>query len=564
MCGIVGVVRRAPHPDDVRAVAAGVQALAPRGPDASAVVRAGAAVLGVARLAIRGGAAGEQPMSISGAAGASVLAWNGEVYAACDRAATLAPDESDTAWLLRALMTHGLAALDGIHAMYALAWWSPARSTLVLARDDFGQKPLYVAALPEGGVAFASEPKALRVIAGIDWSIDHYALHLLLRHGFVPGERTGWCGVRKLRPGARLTWTPDGLAWTAGRRVMPSSAMTAPDDAVEALRAALRAAVDECLPGRPVGVLLSGGIDSSAISALSGPVLPAWTIRWDERAWDESAHACEVAASRGMPHTLVDCGVADLAARFDALVAAADEPLADESLLPTAVVCEAARRQVDVVLGGDGADELFGGYARYGWEGDDAAYIDTFAASPWAALSRLLPGVEDLDDWPVRRLDEVRDAPRLHRRRWLDLHGYLPDQVLAKVDRMSMRSGLEARAPFLSPRVAGIGLGLAPSLLVGPTGGKAILRAALAGWLPAATLSRAKMGFGVPTDPWFRGPLRAWVGRRLSSGVLEAIDALSMDGVRALYREHVEGRGHFARSLFGLLCLEAWLRRERG
>jgi asparagine synthase (glutamine-hydrolysing) len=369
--------------------------------------------------------------------------------------------------------------------------------------------------------------------------------------------------VRKLRPGARLTWTPDGVSLVGWRASPPREDIADPIDAARTLRRRLADAVSACTASdRPIGVLLSGGLDSSAVTALCGlRPLPAWSIRWAEPSWDESAHAATAARAAGATHHLVDCGPADLVERLDALVDAADEPLADESLLPTAMVCEAARAEVAVVLTGDGADELFGGYARYRWKGSDVDYLDVFAAGRRSVLGRLLPHVEALDDWPLARLDECAGASPIARRRWLDLHGYLPDQVLAKLDRVSMRVGLEARAPFLAPAVSLSALSLAPSLLVRDGLAKAVLRDAMAADLAASTLARPKQGFGVPTSPWFRGPLKKWVAARLASGALETLPGLAMDAVRAVVREHCEGQADHARPLFGLLWLESWLRR---
>lgn len=555
MCGIVGIVRTKIHIEDDAYIQAGVHALRHRGPDAQHVVRAGPAVFGVARLAIEGGMVGTQPMV--GPRDGMLFAYNGERYS--ERYL-----ESDTLEVLNDIIHYGVKSLQLTHSMYALALWDPTHNKktygLTLARDLFGQKPLYIANLMDGGIAFASLPKALRQIPGIDWSIDHSALHAMLRHGFIPGTQTGWRGIRKMRPGEVIRWV-NGRIYTESR-VLPNelgNSSQAPNNVREILVDAVR----RCIPSTaPAGVLLSGGIDSGLVATLAHTDLRgAWTLRWQLDGWDESSRAALLAKQLGLRHHLVDCHFEDLPRLLDELVDSVDEPMADESILPTSLVCEAAAADVRVVLGGDGADELFGGYSRYCWGGEISTYMDIFSATPLVTYKRLLPNDKIPDSWMYEQLKHVTDMSQLQQRRWIDLHGYLPDQVLTKIDRASMRIGLEARAPLLSPEIAAWGLGLTDEQLGGALT-KMPLRKAIEGILPDTTRQQPKLGFGVPTKHWFAGPLHTWVRDRLLGGALRELDGLDTAHVEQLLAEHESGVSHHERPIFCLLWLDAWLRRE--
>lgn len=240
---------------------------------------------------------------------------------------------------------------------------------------------------------------------------------------------------------------------------------------------------------------------------------------------------------------------------FDSIADLYDEPFGDESMIPTHCLARFAKEKVDVVLTGDGADEFFCGYERYFFEGNFEEYLETFSATSSLVM-----------DWlgPLNNLFPMKSyqicGPRIHP--WVDMNTYLTDDILMKVDRACMGVSLESRCPFLMPEVTDFALRCPIETLVGNRRrGKEILRAAMEGHLPRAILERKKMGFGVPLNEWFRGPLRAWLMERLLEGDLYKLGFLSKDGVIKLLSEHDMRRGNYARPLFNLLVLERWIKR---
>ena len=578
MCGIAGAVGHGlPRNEAEAAVGAAVRALEHRGPDAAGTWADAHAALGAARLAVRDVPGGAQPMR---APSGKVLVYNGELYDAQRWRAALASrcwrarTGSDTEVVLGILDELGEAALSELDGMFALGLWDPGRRSLLLARDRWGEKPLYYAALDAGGLAFSSEPDALRPWSGVDWTRDDGAVHLLLTHGYLPGVTTGWRRVRKLLPGEVLRWSP---AAVRTRRYFvpprpPARAEAAHpdlDEAADELGERLDESVRRRLRAdRPVGLLLSGGVDSSTVLALAArrvPGVPAWTLGWEERDYDESTAARCVAKHLNVPLTVVRCSPADLVERLDDLLDGYGEPFADESLLPTALVCEAAAREVRVVLTGDGGDELFGGYERYLHPSASHEYASIFAACPRPTLGRLVEAdaLREADPFqPVTRpLDEAAGLDAVSARRWADLHTYLPGDILTKVDRASMRFGLESRAPFLGQPVGSWAVGLPPGLVCSGSRSKVVLRRLASRWLPREVAEGPKRGFGVPLVHWFRGPLAGWLRERLSGGGLERCAALRPGAWRALIDEHQGGRANHARVLFTLVVLERWLSR---
>nr|VFJ75887.1 MAG: asparagine synthase (glutamine-hydrolysing) [Candidatus Kentron sp. FW] len=574
MCGFVGIVRPGGlHPEDEEQVRRATRALAHRGPDAQGIWIGSHMALGVARLAVRGGQTAAQPLCVEGngeMTPQAVLAFNGEIYD--DSVSARGTDgydvtngsSADTRWLAAHLGAHGLDCLADIDGMFAFAYWQPGRRRLFLARDRWGEKPLYWTRLPEGGLAFGSEPGALIPVHGIDWAIEPRAVATFVGLGYWRGRGTPWSAVERLGAGQAIAWV-DGVMnvttwWSPQAETFAT--VTVPPDTL-GIYWHLTSAVGSRLVGeRPMGALLSGGLDSSLIVSLAadaGVRLPVWTVRWDNSGWDERVYAAAVGAHLGLEHRWVDFGPWDVPRRIEALVDAYGEPFGDESLLPTSAVLEAASSEVDVVLTGDGGDELFGGYDRYCWRPSaHVEYQDVFCACPRRVLHQVfVPEIlDDEESLPLRSAGRnIRDQ-----RRWIDLHGYLSDDLPRKMDRAAGRVGIENRAPFLARTLSRWAMTLSAEVLWWGDVGKQPLRALAAKLLPSEIVRRGKLGFGVPLSPWFRGPLRSWVRDRLLSGTLVATGWIESAGLERILQDHFDGREH-SRALFNLLMLAIWLER---
>jgi len=606
MCGIAGSVTRG-RGEDGGVVPAMVRAISHRGPDGSGVERfdlgEGLRVsLGHARLSIFDPSpAGAQPMR----KGDLAVALNGaivnhpEIRRTLEAAGTSFRSRSDTEVLLEAWRAKGSGALADLVGMFAFAVADLRRGEVVLVRDRLGEKPLYVAEVP-GAILFASELAAIEAHPAFRREIDSGALRAYLALGWVPGPRTIYRGVAKVPPGTFVRIGPGGAGepepyWsppTPLREAEPDPG-GARDDALEeslseSVRLRLRADV-------PVGLFLSGGIDSSLVAALAReaggatPTTFAFTGPGDSQ--DESRHARRVAAHLGADHLEVSLRPGEiLGAAEDVLDRGIDEPNADYSSIPTTFLARRASETVRVVLTGDGGDELFGGYDRYRaqrWiprvrpaplRALAAAAVAAAGTRRSLALARALRA-----EGPVERAlaftggftsteivalagagpvplgefgrihegegDAVEKAMRA------DLRSYLVDDLLVKVDRATMRHGLEARAPFLDHRVveaaARCGLGRP----------KAPLRRLLARRFPGSWFERPKKGFTVPLSRWLREELRPLVERVLDPRRSEGGGALSLRAASRIVRHHLHGRIERPAALWSLLVFERW--RER-
>lgn len=620
MCGIAGVFLRRPEAEAAllaRAAAMG-RTLAHRGPDGAgewAEAEAGVAFTHRRLAIIDLSPGGAQPMASS--CGRYVVTYNGEIYnyralrdelRSCGRAV---PGESDTAVLLEACAQWGVAAaLARLDAMFAFALWDRAERVLWLARDHAGIKPLAWTMLADGTVLFGSELRALEAAGGWSPEIDAEGVAAYLRLGCVPAPRSVFRGVRKLPPGGLLRIGMDGAKeerrWfdvlalareTAPARLTAAEAEAAVDAALaDSVRAQLVADV-------PVGAFLSGGVDSSSVVAAMARAAPgaahAFTIGFDDPAYDESADAARIAAALGVRHTVLRATAADALALVEALPRVYDEPFADSSQLPTVLLSRLTRGHVTVALSGDGGDELFGGYRRHVLAARlwprlarvplplRRALAGAIGAVPpawWDAMLRPLPraprrpgetlhklatvlAARDLDaayarlatsDGEAMAQDDLPDDP-LTRFRALDAAGYLPDDVLTKVDRASMSVALEVRVPMLAPAMIRLAFSLPPDLLVRADGGKAVLRDALARHVPRPLFEREKTGFSFPVGAWLRGPLRGWAEGLLASRRLRESGLVDRARTGRLWAEHRAGRRDRASALWAVLMLAAWL-----
>jgi asparagine synthase (glutamine-hydrolysing) len=567
MCGIVGFTD--PGPDAHRILAEMNAALGHRGPDGNGLFVDEKIVLGHTRLAIIDVCGGAQPR-VDEAAG-DALVFNGEIYGYRALAAELRSlglplrDRSDTEVLFQLIRRDGVRrAVQRIDGMFAFAFRDGATGALYLVRDRLGEKPLYYGMLG-AEIVFASEATALHRHPGFSTAIaDRIAAYSFLLYEYLPGTVSGWEGIAKLEPGTMLIAKDGRIAieqyWRP--RLEPIGGVVQSEaDATDRLDELLSASVrDRVVADVPVGVFLSGGLDSSLITALVRRVsssLTAFSVRIDGDSFDETADAIEVARQLGVSHHVVDLGHADLMAAFEAITEMLGEPLGDSSLLPTYLVCRAARGLMTVALGGDGADELFLGYPNFtvqrfapflravpasverfvegamnvlpggdGYmnrrflatqlaQGFGAAtthqsflWMAPFGPRRMASLWRrsALPEAAKLDDVFAavdRRAAEAGNLSRVDRLAYQFLTIYLPENILTKADRASMFNSLEMRSPFLSRALADYSCALPTGLKLRHGVQKYILKRLAGRYLPERLVYRKKHGFAVPIGPLF-------------------------------------------------------------
>ncbi|MCC7410750.1 MAG: asparagine synthase (glutamine-hydrolyzing) [Gammaproteobacteria bacterium] len=612
-----------------------------RGPDGHGVWSDGAAGIGLGhtRLAVLDlSPAGQQPMA--SADGRWVITFNGEIYnhrvlrGELEARGTRFRGHCDTEVLVEACAIWGVeATLRRVNGMFAFGLWDRQARCLHLGRDRIGEKPLYYGhAGPD--LVFASELGAIAAHPRFTPQVDRSALAAYLRYGCVPGSLSIHAGIRKLPPGCVVSvpvassgeWPAPQPYWR-----LPEPATAVPgarhDDAaaIAQLDTLLTDAVATRLDADvPLGAFLSGGIDSSLVVALaqrsSSRPVQTFSIGFDVPGYDEAPFARAIAAQLGTDHHEIYVGEREAREVVPDLARIYAEPFADASQIPACLISRVARRQVTVVLSGDGGDELFGGYYRYflgariaRWNRYVPAAIRRMAAhglrlpapQSWDRVLRTLEQVLPRSARPLppgERMHkladalEATDAGDLYRRlvsQWpdaealvrghahradsagadavrhatadvaaammhADLRTYLPDDLLVKLDRASMAVGLEARVPLLDHRVVEYAATLPAGLKLTPTGGKRILKAVLSKYLPQQLFERPKMGFAVPIDAWLRGPLRDWAEDLLDEQRLRREGWFEPGPIRQVWREHLSGRRNRQYALWTVLMFQAW------
>jgi asparagine synthase (glutamine-hydrolysing) len=617
MCGICGTYDYAGgRPANAALLERMNATLVHRGPDGGGVHVDGAAGLAARRLAIIDLAHGDQPMPAED--GALCVVQNGEIFnhlelrAELERAGARFRTGCDTEVLLHMYLRHGPGFVERLRGMFAFALWDRRERRLLLARDRFGIKPLYYALL-DGQISFGSELKALLRDPAFPREVDRDALHSYLAFNSIPAPFSIFKAARKLPPGHLLTCSPAGVRIERYARPAPAPeqavrrepAAALADELHERLRDSVRA---HLLADVPVGVLLSGGVDSSLLTALaareSNEHVSTFSIGFRERSFNELKEAREVARRYGTDHheLVVSPRMAELLPR---IVGAFDEPFADSSAVPTYLVSQLAAEHVKVVLCGEGGDELFGGYETY--VADQLALRVGPAAARLAPLADRLPSSDarvSLDyrarrftraaalpplerhhgwkeifspaqrsrlltaDWqdmaadplvPWReRFAETAGAPLLARLQDVDLGIYLADDLLVKTDRMSMVHSLEARVPYLDPVVADLALSLPTRLKVLGPAKKRLLRRTAAPLIPKAIIHARKRGFSIPAAAWLRGELAPYAREVLSPERTRAQGYFDPGFVTQLLDEHVGRRQDHSRQLWGLISFSLW------
>ncbi len=623
MCGIAGIVDPTPQPDARLAVERMAAALARRGPDGDGLLDCGFAVLGHRRLAIVDVEGGLQPMSAPDDDVALVA--NAEIYNHAELRCELEArgfrfrTRCDVEAILHGYRAWGAGVVERLHGMFAFAIWDGRRRSLLLARDRLGQKPLYYA--HEGSrLLFASEPKAILAALGTTPRIEPRALARYLAFDFVPSP---WCifeGIAKLPAAHRLELCAGSEPRLSAYWELPVPSSHAPsfDDAAHHVRRLFEQAVQRRLMSDvPIGLMLSGGFDSTVVgTALRrlGARFETFSLGFDDAEFDESAPARAVADFLGTKHHEAHFSVRALHAALPEIIEWLDEPFADPSLLAVHVLSAFTRQRVKVVLGGDGADELFAGYHVFlaakldGWT-RLAGSLRQWGLGTMARLSHVreehfsldlrlrqfAQGLahEDLErptaytlngsaadiaellgkPSPDNVLTEARAAAAPLRRGALDLalrqyaRFFLESDILFKLDRAGMAHGLEIRSPFLDHELAGYAASLPATLKLSGLTRKSLLRRALGADIPPAVLARRKQGFSVPIVRWINGELRGWFDEVLLDPAGYADGLIERRAVERLLARHRRGEANLRKPIWNLAMLmlwkEHWLRRPQ-
>lgn len=632
MCGIAGFIT----PELTNAMALMryasnmTNAILHRGPDDEGawVDEAAGLALGHRRLSIQDlSPAGHQPMLSH--CERWVMVYNGETYSnkelrpLLEAQGTIFRGHSDTEVMLEAISAWGLeAAVKRFIGMFAFALWDRKTRNLYLVRDRLGIKPLYWGQVGSTFL-FGSELKALQAHPDFNAKLNFDALAAFLKHAYVPTPMSIYKGVHKLPPGTILCKAPDGQVtqkpfWTLEETISKGlssqdESNPSPHEALLDLEELLNDAVSRRLISDvPLGAFLSGGIDSSLVTAIamrhSSKPIQTFTIGFDEKDYNEAPYAKAIANHLGTYHTELNVTPRQALDVIPRLPDLYDEPFADSSQIPTFLISQLARQSVTVGLSGDGGDELFGGYSRYLWgnslwkitrntpfSGSFAKLLTLIPPTGWDLLNSLMPASKrypNLGDkvhkvacamlaktpeafyeslisyWadPSLILPHYH-APKLKsflpqlsnfvsKMQALDTLTYLPDDVLTKVDRASMNVALEVRVPLLDHRVVEWAWAQPQSLKIQGKTGKWLLRELLYKYVPQHLIDRPKSGFAVPVDVWLRGPLRDWAENLLDPRTLQ--DTFDPIPIRKVWKNHLTGRANHQNPLWAILMFEAW------
>ncbi len=593
------------------------QTLTHRGPDEAGTLYDGAAGIAMRRLRIIDLAGGRQPI-----ANEDESVWvvcNGEIYNYVELRAGLESrghrfrTKSDTEVLVHLYEEKGEDFLAETNGMFALAIWDRPRRRMLLARDRMGEKPLYYRHEADGRLLFGSEVKAIRAAIPSDPGVDEEALHHYLTLQYAPGDLTLTKGVRKVLPGEILAWEEGGIRrrryWDLE---MKASFQGTRREAEEEFRRLLKDACRIRLRSDvPLGLFLSGGVDSSGIVAAvrsihEGPI-QTFSVSFTESSFSEAKWAAAVARQYGTEHHEIPV-TPEVLADLPRMVASLDDPLADVSTVPTWYLSRETRRHVTVALSGDGGDELFAGYHTYVADRIARALSNPLGRALRGAASLFIRSLPVSDkkiafEFKARRFLKGAGLPRLLRHAYwmgafdeeekralyggaarpydtaafleslapagraegflsrtmlLDHKGYLPDDILAKVDRMSMSHALEVRIPYLDPRIVKFASSLPPRWKLRGFEKKSFMKSAFKDWLPSSIRHRKKQGFSIPIGPWFKGPLKGLLEDALSEKSIRDAGLLDPAPIRRLVAEHLASRANHGYLLWNLLTLHLW------
>lgn len=618
MCGIAGYAGRGTRAQLEKAAMAIVR----RGPDDGGFYQASGVGFAFRRLSIIDVEGGHQPMSNE-----SQTIWvmlNGEIYNHLllrDELSALGyafVTRSDTEVIVHGYAAWGEGVFERIEGMFAIAIWDVKQSALFLARDRMGKKPLYYTT--EGStVWFASETKALLAAGVLSKDIHAQAVDLYFRTDAVPTPESIWQGVKKLLPGSYVRVVDGRLSsptrfWHLSR---PSRAISSSHEAVELLRTTIDQAVkDRLMADVPLGLFLSGGLDSAVIAASAMRQakhrLKAFTIGFADRSHDETKAAAAVAHALCLDHHVAVLSDGEALGMLDEAVRCLDEPLADPAIIPQLLLARFAKQSLTVALAGDGGDELLYGYQHvplHAFAMDHEAmwrrggWLSPFLASVPAGsgyfslgfkLQRLARGLGRTDLWSrdlawrgavtdtetnalftpafrdqVKRgraeeilrgySDEIADwATPWQQWSWGYLRSFLMDEVMVKVDRATMWFGMEGRSPLLDRRVVEASFAIPDEYKLGEWANKRLFKELLHGIIPGPILDRPKHGFGVPTATWLRGPLKKRLQELSEPGFLREQGLFEPKTVARWIKEHEAGRPDRRKELWGFLMFQLW------
>jgi asparagine synthase (glutamine-hydrolysing) len=628
MCGIVGWFDPKGHrPPDRALLRAMSDAIAHRGPDGDGHHFEPGLGLGHRRLAVIDLVSGAQPMLSPDKT--ICLIFNGEIFnfqelrRELEQRGHVFVTHSDTEVILEAWREWGEDCVSRLTGQFAFAIWDQRRETLFLARDRLGEKPLYYCMLADQTLIFGSELKALKIHPGLDRSIDPCAVEEFFALGYIAEPRTIYSAVRQLPAGMTLTIRrgeqPKIRAyWDPAPANIDNSDLNNLEDAL--LDRLSKIVKSQLVADVPVGAFLSGGVDSSGTMALMARAakdpITAFTIGFNDPAFDETAYAATVAKHYNSHHVIARMQ-GDEMDMVDRLPAIFDEPFGDSSALPSFRLMQLARKSVTVALSGDGGDELFAGYRRYGFHAheerlrhwlpaairrplfgaladiypqldnaprflrarntfrelssdSDTGYFwnlcvvgdDSRKALFSSALTRSLGGYHAVD--VVSR--HVKTAPTddpITRAQYVDLKSWLPSDILVKVDRTAMANSLEVRVPMLDHNFVNWALGLPSAVNRRGSDGKILLKRAFGRLVPPNVLHRPKQGFSVPLARWFRGAMGQHLDRKLASkGGLASSPYLNLETIRRLSADHQAGRIDNSRTLWLIWMFEEFMEAE--
>ncbi|NTW87559.1 MAG: asparagine synthase (glutamine-hydrolyzing) [Desulfobulbaceae bacterium] len=615
MCGIAGQFFNAPYTPNETVLAAMGSAMQYRGPDDEGLYCAPHIGLVHRRLSIRDlSPAGRCPMS--SADGSIQILFNGEIYNWRELRAELEASgypffsQSDTEVILRGYEAWVEALIPRLRGMFAIAIWDGKQQRLLLARDRAGEKPLYYHPT-ETGLAFGSSIEAITSVLA-NHEIDPVAIACYLVHSFIPHTRTVWQDIRVLPPAHMLVVAPGNApeirTYWDFPRILPCRKMNL-QTCMHSIEAVVEDSVVRCLDADvPVGVFLSGGVDSSLLAAMAArhkPGLPAFSLGFNEKDLSELPYARKVAAHLGLPHYYIEIDAQDVLSCLPHLVVQYGQPFGDASAVPSFLVAKLAREHVKVCISGDGGDESFGGY----WRMQSGVYANRYGSwiprilrenvvpflakrfggvgRRWAAMNQLslaAPGTgytnsmswlhrlgeiagpclqlvinDDLTSFRVGKSLARSEASIVQRILYDDFQVQLPDDYLTKVDVASMAASLEVRAPFLDQQVIEAAWSLPDGMKLHWGQLKWLLKHIAARWVPPEVVYRPKMGFAMPLEHWWRGILGNCLENLLNDSVAESEGWIQVAPVRRLLAEHRRGRDHHTR-LWLVLWLELWFR----
>jgi asparagine synthase (glutamine-hydrolysing) len=595
--------------------------LAHRGPDQRGVFRSSILSMGATRLKIIDLQGGDQPIVTDD--GDTAIVFNGEIYNHLEVRGELEKlghrfhSHSDTEAVLHAFMEWDTACFSRLRGMFAIGLWTKSSRRLVLARDRMGIKPLYIARRGED-LFFGSELKTIFVHPEFERRLSLAGLDCYLSLNYVPCPWTLVEGIEKLPPGQWLEWI-DGKTRVESYWTLPAGPIRGRslDSACEELDSLLQQSVREhLLSDVPLGLWLSGGVDSSTVlhyaaTASSRPI-KTLSVSFLGRSFDETAYIRSAAKKYGTDHHEFDLNTkVDLRGAIEEFAYYSDEPSSDAGALPVWFLSKMSRTEVTVALSGEGADELFGGYLTY--RANQLARpmrrMPKWALRAGIGFAQILPISDDKisQEYMVKRflagslksperahvywngtfsrdevrsisalplpdsldsvLGELRDSPAardgVSPYLWWDQRYFLPDDILNKVDRMSMAHSLEVRPPFLDHRIVEFAATLPPGLKIQGSRQKVVLKHLMKDRLPETILQRKKMGFDIPAHEWLRGPLRDLLLETVREGLAEHRSMFRPGAVQELMRLHLERRVNVGYHLWGLLLLFLWMKKWR-